>query len=79
MCICVYSQSTMFEINKFLVHTWLMAPSVFIVDDFGCRLRNTVTESQSDDIFSPKIFENLKTKTEQSDFVFLLNVASKSE
>lgn len=28
-------------------YTWLIAPSVFIVDAFGIRLRNTVTVSQS--------------------------------
>ena len=42
------------EVKIKSLNTWLMAPSVFIVDAFGCRLRNTVTESQSD-IFS-KIF-----------------------
>lgn len=43
----------MLHIEIYLVRTWLMAPSVFIADAFGCRLRNTVTESQSD-IFIPQ-------------------------
>lgn len=34
--------------KKKILNTWFMAPSVFIADAFGCRLRNTVTESQSD-------------------------------
>lgn len=44
-----------------------MAPSVFIADAFGCRLRNTVTESQSDIIliYFLLFFPNLKKKIPQ--------------